>query len=228
MPDTAPARRSGVDQRPIDDRYDPVMAGDRAEDVATEDRDAVRELLGREPLAAFVVVVRRIDGKPVVIRNAPLLPDGRPMPTRYWLLDPALNREIGRLEADGGVDASEREVDAVALAAAHDRYATERDAAIPTGHTGPRPSGGVGGTRVGVKCLHAHYAHFLATGDDPVGGWVAERLSPELRAIGQTRESSTSPGSGVTAEPLLPVPPPRPAAPVPRSTPIRPEEHTDG
>ena len=72
-----------------------------------------------------------------------------------------------------------RSADAVgpeAVAEAHRRYAAERDAALPTDHTGPRPSGGVGGTRVGVKCLHAHYAWFLAGGDDPVGRWVAERL----------------------------------------------------
>ncbi|HBA94425.1 MAG TPA: hypothetical protein DCZ35_01130, partial [Acidimicrobiaceae bacterium] len=28
----------------------------------------------------------------------------------------------------------------------------------------------------GVKCLHAHYAWFLAGGDDPVGRWVHARL----------------------------------------------------
>ena len=152
-----------------------------------DDRDAVRDLLGREPLAGFTVVVRRADAAPVVIRNDPLLPDGTPMPTRFWLLDPVLNREIGRLEAAGGVDAAEREVDGDELVAAHARYAHERDAAIPAGHRGPRPSGGVGGTRIGVKCLHTHYAHFLATGDDPVGRWVADRLPAELRQIGQTR-----------------------------------------
>jgi hypothetical protein len=27
-----------------------------------------------------------------------------------------------------------------------------------------------------VKCLHAHYAWFLAGGDDPVGRWVKEHL----------------------------------------------------
>ena len=40
-----------------------------------------------------------------------------------------------------------------------------------------RPSGGVGGTRQGVKCLHAHYAWHLAGGDDPVGRWVAAQLA---------------------------------------------------
>ena len=64
-----------------------------------------------------------------------------------------------------------------AIADAHDRYAAERDAALPDDWTGPRPSGGVGGTRRGVKCLHAHYAWHLAGGDDPVGRWVGEQLA---------------------------------------------------
>jgi exopolyphosphatase/guanosine-5'-triphosphate,3'-diphosphate pyrophosphatase len=38
----------------------------------------------------------------------------------------------------------------------------------------------VGGTRRGVKCLHAHYAWFLAGGDDPVGRWVADRLAERV------------------------------------------------
>ena len=72
--------------------------------------------------------------------------------------------------------AAEAQLDPVAIADAHDRYAAERDAAIPVDHQGPRPSGGIGGTRQGVKCLHAHYAYFLAGGDDPVGAWVDEQL----------------------------------------------------
>ena len=137
---------------------------------------ALTELLGREPRAAFEVVVRDGRGRPVVIRNAPLLDDGTPMPTRYWLVDPELSVAVSRLEATGGVRQAERDVDTAALAAAHRAYAAERDAALPAGHRGPRPHGGVGGTRTGVKCLHAHYAYFLAGGDDPVGRWVRRRL----------------------------------------------------
>jgi exopolyphosphatase/guanosine-5'-triphosphate,3'-diphosphate pyrophosphatase len=36
----------------------------------------------------------------------------------------------------------------------------------------------VGGTRRGVKCLHAHYAFHLAGGDDPVGVEVARTVEP--------------------------------------------------
>ena len=64
-----------------------------------------------------------------------------------------------------------------AIAAAHDAYAAERDAALPAGWDGPRPTAGVGGTRQGIKCLHAHYAWFLAGGPDPVGAWVADALA---------------------------------------------------
>jgi uncharacterized protein len=154
-----------------------VVEPDGAADAG--DVDAVRTLLGREPRGSFSVVVRDAAGAPVVIRNAPLLDDGTPMPTRYWLVDPDLNRRIGRLEADGGVRRAEAAVDPGALAAAHERYRAERDAAVPPGHEGPRPFGGVGGTRRGVKCLHTHYAWYLAGGGDPVGAWVHRALSPQ-------------------------------------------------
>jgi hypothetical protein len=143
---------------------------------ATDDRSAVAALLGRDPQSDFVVVVRGGDGAPVVIRNPPLLDDGTPMPTRYWLVGKRECRLVATLEAEGGVRAAEAAVDSNELQAAHERYARERDADIPTDHRGPRPYGGVGGTRIGVKCLHAHYAWLLAGGDDPVGHWVAEQL----------------------------------------------------
>ncbi|HEV2071720.1 MAG TPA: DUF501 domain-containing protein [Acidimicrobiales bacterium] len=145
---------------------------------ASGPEQAVAELLGRFPQAAFEVVVRDQDGEPVVIRNDPLLHDGTPMPTRYWLVGREERRAVGRLESCGGVRAAEEAVDAEALAEAHRRYAADRDAVLAPDHMGPRPTGGVGGARRGVKCLHAHYAWHLAGGDDPVGRWVAERLAP--------------------------------------------------
>jgi uncharacterized protein len=143
------------------------------------DRAAVEALLGRPVQGAFVVVVRHDDGSPVVLENAPLMDDGTPMPTRYWLVGEPERTIVSRLEAAGGVNRAEAEIDPVVLAEAHERYAALRDAAIPADHVGHRPSGGVGGTRIGVKCLHAHYAWHLAGGDDPVGQWVEEHL-PEV------------------------------------------------
>ncbi len=146
--------------------------------VSADDADVeeVARLLGRRPQGDFTVVVRRTDGGAVVIRNAPLLHDGRPMPTRHWLVGPPERTAVSRLEAAGGVARAEAEVPADAQAAAHRRAAVEREAAMPPGWPGPRPTGGVGGTRIGVKCLHCHYADHLAGTDDPVGRWVADRL----------------------------------------------------
>jgi uncharacterized protein len=144
--------------------------------ASADDEARVALLLGRAPSGAFTVAARRPDGQPTVIENAPLLRDGTPMPTRFWLVDPDLRGRVGRLEASGGVRQAEAQVDPRQLAECHRRYEEERSALIPADWPGPRPSGGVGGTRRGVKCLHAHVAWWLAGGDDPVGAWVAEQL----------------------------------------------------
>ncbi len=152
------------------------------------DLAAVEASLGRPPAGGFTVVVRNERGAPAVIANDPFLADATPMPTRFWLVDPALHDAVSRLESAGGVRQAERDVDLKTLAAAHARYAAERDAAIPASHPGPRPSGGVGGTRQGVKCLHAHLAWWLAGGDDPVGAWTAGRLGLVADVSGSEHE----------------------------------------
>lgn len=102
---------------------------------------AVAGLLDRAPKGSFRIVVRHVhDGSPVVIRNHPLLADGTPMPTRYWLLGEPERTMVSRLESRGGVHRVEDEVGLDAIAAAHDRYAAERDAALPEGWTGPVPA----------------------------------------------------------------------------------------
>ena len=136
----------------------------------------VTALLGRVPQGEFEVVVRDAAGDPVVLRNQPLLHDGTPMPTLYWLAGKDALRRVSTLEANGGVRQAEAEIPRDEVAAAHARYAAERDALMPPAHTGPRPFGGVAGTREGIKCLHAHYAYFLAGGDDAVGRWVQAHL----------------------------------------------------
>src|SRR5664280_161443 len=154
----------------------PPPADPGGQGVSETDLEAVAALLGRPPSGEFEVVVRAEDGAPAVIADAPFLYDGTPMPTRYWLVDAHLREEVSRLESRGGVRQAEAEVDADRLAAAHALYAAEREALIDPGHRGPRPSGGVGGTRRGVKCLHAHLAWWLTGADDPIGQWTAEQI----------------------------------------------------
>ena len=136
----------------------------------------VTELLGRKPQGDFEVILRDASGSPIVVKNEPLLFDGTPMPTRYWLVGPKEHMAVSRLESAGFIDLAESEVDAEELRLTHERYAAERDSTIPKDHTGPRPHGGVAGTRVGVKCLHAHYANWLVDKTDVVGQWVDRRL----------------------------------------------------
>ncbi len=150
--------------------------------MTPSDREVVAGLLGREP-RGFEVVLRDRAGEPVVISNPPILDDATPMPTRFWLVGRELTTAVSRLESGGGVKEAEAAVDPVALQAAHERYAAERLLEIPQGYAGAVPSGGVGGTRKGVKCLHAHLAWYLVGGDDPVGAWVADRFGVDRAAF---------------------------------------------
>jgi exopolyphosphatase/guanosine-5'-triphosphate,3'-diphosphate pyrophosphatase len=149
------------------------VAGDllRASDVAT-----VREQIGREPTTSFVVYARCTGGHPLVIRNAPHDADGTPFPTTYWLTCPEAVRAVSRVESEGWIsalnDRAERDwAFSEAIGSAHRSYMKDRGT----------PDGGVGGTRGGIKCLHAHFAYHLAGGEDPVGVWVAERVEPVHR-----------------------------------------------
>ena len=101
--------------------------------------------------------------------------DAFPTPARMVL---AFLMLVGRLESMKGVRRAEADLGLDVIAEAHDRYRRERDAELEEAGVQPehRPTGGVGGTRVGVKCLHAHYGWWLAGGDDPVGQWVADHL----------------------------------------------------
>jgi exopolyphosphatase / guanosine-5'-triphosphate,3'-diphosphate pyrophosphatase len=139
----------------------------------------VAEQLGREPTIRFTVVARCAQGHPLVIRNAPMDREGKPFPTTYWLTCPNAVRSVSRLEADGWIARLNERIDADpvfadAVVRAHAEYARERARDRP----GAEAFGGVGGTRAGLKCLHAHYANHLAGGDDVVGAWVAELIEP--------------------------------------------------
>ena len=173
----AQARRSGG---PGAARRGPAAAPPPADGEARP--RAGRELLGREPQGEFEVVVRDDDGDP---GRAPQ----RAVPRRrhadadaYWLVGPDEVRAVSRLEAAGGVAPPSGDRSRRARRRPPPLRGRTRRRSFPPATSGPRPSGGVGGTRTGVKCLHAHYAWHLAGGDDPVGRWVAERIERPPRA----------------------------------------------
>lgn len=155
-------------------------------DANATDRAYVEAALGREAAGRFAVIVRRVTGEPVVIENEPHLRDGTPMPTLLWLLDPDIHDAVSKIESAGGVHRYEALVDEASLRATHDAYEARRKAAT-VNHDGPQPSGGVGGTRTGIKCLHAHVANFLAGFADPVGELVAAELTLPPLIVEQVR-----------------------------------------
>ena len=147
-----------------------------------EDRATIEAQIGRPQRAESEVVARCHLGMPVVVRVPPILDDGTPFPTLYWLTCPLAVSRIGRLEAAGGVKRMEAKADsdstfAAALEQANSEYAAERDRLVVAG-TRPAPEGGVGGARAGVKCLHAHYAHAAAGSSNPIGELVAGWIDP--------------------------------------------------
>lgn len=147
-----------------------------------DDRQVIEVQIGR-PLRADSDTVSRCHlGLPVVVRVPPILDDGTPFPTLFWLTCPLAVTRIGRLEGAGGVKRMEQRAMSdqefvERLDGAHRSYAAERDELVAEGSS-PVPSGGVGGARVGVKCLHAHYAHTRAGGENPVGELVSDWIEP--------------------------------------------------
>lgn len=136
-------------------------------------------MIGRPLRGRSAAAVRCAWGLPAVLRVDPQLDDGTPFPTTFWLSCPLASRAVGRLEASGVMREltarlADDEAFADAYAGAHERYVAARDALGPA-VPGDPSAGGMPGR---VKCLHALYGHHLATRDNPVGAWVAERVEP--------------------------------------------------
>jgi hypothetical protein len=151
-------------QRPVMDERDAALA---------------TAMVGRPLRGRSAVAVRCGWGLPAVLRVDPVLEDGTPFPTTFWLSCPVASRAAGRLEASGVMrDLTQRLRDDEALAAEY-AAASERFVAARN-ELGPRVprDDSAGGMPVRVKCLHALYGHYLATRDNPIGEWVAEHVEP--------------------------------------------------
>lgn len=164
---------------------DPDAGYDRASHAPPADDPTVAVLsaqLGRPARGRPAVVHRCGHGLPTVARVDPRLEDGTPFPTTFWLACPLLRSAVGRLEADlEMVRLNERLAEDDVLRADYagtaERYVAFRDAlGAPEPPLDGAPTAGGMPTR--VKCLHVHLAHHLATGDNPIGAYVADALLP--------------------------------------------------
>lgn len=144
-----------------------------------DEAELAARMIGRPLRGRSAVAVRCAWGLPAVLRVEPQLDDGTPFPTVFWLSCPLANRAMGRLEASGimrdlTAQLEQDEALASAYRAAHERYVAFRDQLGPP-VPGDPSAGGMPGR---VKCLHALYAHHLATGDNPLGEWAARQNEP--------------------------------------------------
>ncbi|HEX8003258.1 MAG TPA: DUF501 domain-containing protein [Mycobacteriales bacterium] len=141
------------------------------------DRDAVERQLGRPPRGLRAVAHRCSCGLPDVVETEPVLEDGTPFPTLYYLTCPRAASAVGRLEASGLMnDMTERLATDADLAAAYARasedYLARRDAVRPL--EGDPTAGGMPAR---VKCLHVLVAHELAApGTNPFGREALDAL----------------------------------------------------
>ncbi|HNV71207.1 MAG TPA: DUF501 domain-containing protein [Candidatus Ozemobacteraceae bacterium] len=151
------------------------------------DQQAVERLLGRPARVPFTVLKRCPDGSPQVVQAEPVFQeDGiwKPFPTIYWLLCPKLRLAISHLEQGGFLKSmlSRLEQDsAFREAFLRGQSAVCECRVRRAAQILPQPLSenmakvlretSIAGSHhlLGLKCLHAHAAHTLAGGENPVG-----------------------------------------------------------
>lgn len=146
------------------------------EPLRDDDRLIVAVQIGRAPRGAQAVAARCPFDLPAVVRTAPILEDGTPFPTMFYLTCPVAVRDVGRLEAHGRMrllneQLADDEDLRSAYSEAHERYLAMR------GPAGPNEGVTAGGMPTRVKCLHALYAHELADAN-PIGAVVRTEIEP--------------------------------------------------
>jgi hypothetical protein len=153
--------------------------------VVNTDKKIVDKQLGRIARGVRAVVSRCPKGYPTVVLTDVFLADGTPFPTIFWLTCPELRKRISQVEGDGGLHkiqllAEHNPTLRRRLIEAHQNYIAYRYLLVDgadKSHTVFRT--GVGGVNnlTRIKCLHAHYAHYLATGLNAIGELIHHMIS---------------------------------------------------
>jgi hypothetical protein len=155
------------------------------EELSSVDIKTVERQLGRPIRGEALAASRCPYGSVEVIATPPLLPDGTPFPTLFWLTCPLLHRAVSRLESGDFRELIRRKMMhesgfKAALRDAEREYGEKREewagelGELERSRDYFKDRDGIGGTRAGgIKCLHAHLAHYLAQGGNPVGAEIA-------------------------------------------------------
>jgi hypothetical protein len=187
-----------------------AAAWPRASDA---DGACLERQLKRPPRHLAGIARRCAQGFPAVAVNYPLpqsAGDAAFFPTLFWLSCPAAIKILSRWEDEGWIRVWQQRLKSEPalrekMDAAHAEYTRLRQELVAPaertrlGRQNPRlarelAERGIGGLMPGwtLKCLHLHYAHYLATGHNPVGQWAQSLWNLE-------KESKHCPGCEVFA-----------------------------
>lgn len=142
--------------------------------VSTVDTAIVARQLGRAPRGPWRVATRCSHGYPVVLAVAPVLEDGTPFPTTFWLACPHLCSVAAAAESAGEASEWATRISGdptllVSVMIADTLYRAAR--AIEGGGEDSCASVGCAGQAdpLAVKCLHSRIAAARAGLPDPIG-----------------------------------------------------------
>lgn len=166
------------------------------DDPTEHDIEVITAQLMRKPRGVVGIARRCPRGCPMVIVTMPIIKGPRglePFPTLFWLSCPYLVKEVSRLEALSIISKIESHLKVQdflkrLLIYAHKEYRLLRRElllkleGVPQNLIKAVEETGIAGVRNfdHIKCLHAHYAHYLATGKNPVGMIVHKILQGRL------------------------------------------------
>lgn len=133
--------------------------------------ETVEKQLGRKPRSLLKAVRRCRFKLPRVILSSPGL-----SPTIFWLTCPYETYLISRLESDGLIKKINADpVLKEKILKANKNYIAFRE---NFGHFDISQEKGIDGIRdlSSLKCLHSHWAYYLAAKNDPIGKIIAKHL----------------------------------------------------
>ena len=155
--------------------------------ITDKDYSLAIKLLGRTPRTPFSVATKCSCGTPQVLLADPIFKENsiwKPFPTFLWLVCPRLKAKIGALENEGYITkysnrlqndaefrdefiAGQKIMSTKRVEMASKTYGKELPEHIYKLLTETTIAGS--SDIKGVKCLHAHLAHDLAFGGNPIG-----------------------------------------------------------
>lgn len=148
--------------------------------ITEQDKEIIRQQIGREPQGIVTVAYRAENGVPLVLQMRSIV-DGKLFPTMYWLSSKTLSKAIGAIETKGWVkDVEQRLSTDEALRTKYlenqQQYIEKRaEQMLPEDLQFIKDNNfeevfqryGIGGIAQWdkVRCLHMQYAHHLVDGN---------------------------------------------------------------